>query len=128
MMNRQFSIKNYLINKCLASKEGNLLTIDRELPTHTSWSLGPYCNDTAMIYLCTTIHVMENYGVLDNLDIILTSDNDLYNIHINEISRIEQNDRAYQVWDGALKTLDFLIPCMAASNVSWLADGLFWEN
>lgn len=124
-----FSVKNFLIEKGLTDKEGKFITTDKEkIPSSVTWGLGPYAEDRTMIYLCSTIHIMEYHGALDNLDIKIVADGDIYyRIYINEIDRAQQHYRAYEAWDGALKTLDYLIPYMASSNISYLAGGCFFD-
>lgn len=126
---RDFSVKKYLIDNKLVTEDGKLITTDKQIPSNTTWGLGPYASDRAMIYLCTTIYIMDYHCALDNLDICITTDDDLYyDIHINEIDRAEQHHRAYEAWDGALRALDFLVPHMASSNTSYLAGNLFYDT
>ncbi len=125
-----FSVKQYLIDNKLATEKGEFITTDKsKIPSSVTWGLGPYAKDETMIYLCTTIHIMEYHGALDNLEISIVAKDDIYyRIYINEIDRSQGLYRAYEAWDGALRTLDYLIPYMAGSNVSYLAGGTFFEN
>jgi hypothetical protein len=122
---KDFSIKEYLISNKLASEKGKLIATD-SLP-NPAWGIGPYAEWEAMIYLCTLVHFFNEKGMLDNLTFSLKNSDDFYySIFIDEIDR-SQSDYNFD-WSIIIDMLDFLIPHMAGSNVTYLSGQLFWEN
>jgi hypothetical protein len=126
-MTSQFSIKDYLIEQKLANEEGELLE-SNIFPRSSDWGIGPYYYDEAMIYLCTLVRFFEDYRMLDNLNFFITKENGKYRVLINQIDRNEDYAHPNLEWNLVLETLDFLIPHMAASNISYLASQVFFNN
>lgn len=115
-------VKEYLVANKLADEQGKLIcSNDLENP---DWGYGPYNEWDTMIYLCTLVHFLNQQGILHNLKIALAKV-DEYNYQIN----LDQIDKSYLHsfnWDTIIETIEYLIPFMAGSNVSYLAGGLFY--
>ena len=61
--------------------------------------------------------------MIDNLVFAIKTQDDLhYEILID---RLDRKDNSYFQWDVVLDTIEHLLPHMAGSNISYLADGLF---
>lgn len=122
---RDFSVKQYLIDSNLVTKEGEFVCED-SLP-NPAWGIGPYDYHKAMICLCTLIHFFEDKCMLDNLKFsIRDCGNRDYEILIDEKDRRYDYAHPNFDWGTILDTIEFLIPHMASSNVSYLG-GMFFE-
>jgi hypothetical protein len=122
-----FSVKHYLIDKKLATEEGKLIC-SNIFPRSSTWGLGPYYEDVVIIYLVTLIHFFEEEGMLDNLNIFITDEGGRYNILINEIDRRYDYAHPNLEWDLIMDTIEFLLPHMAGSNISYLSGNLFFNE
>lgn len=121
-----FSIEQYLLENKLINSEYKLLE-SKNIPINPEWGLGPYYWDETKIYLCTLIHFFKEKGVLDNIKIYLeSSDEYRYRVYIDLLDK--KNYYMDFNWDLVLETINFLIPSMAGSNVSYLADMLIVNN
>lgn len=126
-MTSQFSIQKYLIENKLANEEGDVLA-SNIFPRSSTWGMGPYDKSEAMIYLCTLVKFFDYYCMLDNLNIFITEEDGNYTILINEIDRNHDYAHPTLEWNLVSETLEFLIPHMASSNVSYLASQVFFKN
>jgi hypothetical protein len=120
-----FSVKQYLIDNNLVTKEGEFIC--RNTLVNPAWGLGPFDKHRMMIYLCTLVHFFEDKCMLDNLTIEIRDCGDQ-----DYALRIDEKDRRYDYahpnfdWSIVLDTIEFLLPHMASSNVSYLA-GMFYD-
>lgn len=121
----QFSIREFCISRNLTGQEGDIIAEDN-LP-NPAWGLGPYAYDEALIYLCTLVKFFHAHGMLDNMLFSfkkMDEDGVFYTLYIDEVER-----SGYMPdWGIVTDTLEFLIPHMAGSNVSYLAGQLFFDN
>lgn len=123
-----FSIKQYIVDNKLADEEGHLLA-SPVLPDNPAWGLGPYNRWEAKIYLCTLIHFFEHKGMLDNLSITIEDMGDKdYTIYVDEIDRCYDYAHPNFDWGIVMDTVEFLLPHMASSNISYLSEMIFFDN
>lgn len=120
-----FSIREFCISRNLTGQEGDIIAEDN-LP-NPAWGLGPYAWDEALIYLCTLVNFFHQQGYLDNMLFSfkkMDEEGIMYMLYIDEVEK-----SGYMPdWSLIVDTLDYLIPAMAGSNVSYLAGQLFFDN
>lgn len=122
-MTHEFSVKDYLIANKLANEDADLICTD-SLP-NPAWGLGPYNQWETLIYLCTLVQFFHKKDILDNMLFSLKkSGPNTYSIFIDEV-----NPQLYPFdWNIVVDTVDYLVPYMAGSNVSYLAGQLFFDS